>query len=161
MQFRKKVDKILRFSFTIVMITMVINIFWQIFTRFFLKDPSIFNDELARFLMIWASVLGVAYVSGKEMDIVIELLPNRLSKEKQKKLKRFINFLIVIICFAILVVWGLWLVYNNFILHKYSTTLKIPLALVYVIIPLGGFFIIYYKVSDIINNKTFFKEKVE
>ena len=45
---------------------MVINVLWQIITRYFSASPSSFSDELARYLMIWLGLIGSAYVSGKK-----------------------------------------------------------------------------------------------
>ena len=62
MKFRKKVDKILGTTLAIIMGVMVINVLWQVFTRFVIGTPSSFTDELARYLMIWVGVLGAAYI---------------------------------------------------------------------------------------------------
>jgi len=44
---------------------------------------------------------------------------------------------------------GFRLVYITSILEQYSPSLHIPLALVYLVIPLSGILIIYYKFSDL------------
>lgn len=149
MKFRRKIDLYLGYILAIIMGVMVINVLWQVFTRFVMGDPSSFTDELARYLMIWVGVLGAAYISGKRMHVAIDALPNRLSKEKQVKLKMFVNFIIILFCFTALVVGGLRLVYITYVLDQHSPALQIPLAVVYSIIPLSGVLIIYYKISDI------------
>ncbi|MBA6151550.1 TRAP transporter small permease [Gelidibacter maritimus] len=149
MKFRRKIDLYLGYILATIMGVMVINVLWQVFTRFVMGDPSSLTDELARYLMIWVGVLGAAYISGKKMHVAIEVLPNRLSKEKQLKLKRFVNFIIIIFCFTALVVGGLRLVYITYVLDQHSPALQIPLAMVYAIIPVSGVLIIYYKISDI------------
>ncbi|MBJ7882513.1 TRAP transporter small permease [Gelidibacter salicanalis] len=128
---------------------MVLNVLWQVFTRFVMGAPSSFTDELARYLMIWIGVLGAAYISGRRMHVAIDLLPMRLNKEKQVKLKIFVNCIIILFCFAALVVGGLRLVYITSILDQRSPALQIPLSVVYAIIPISGALIIYYKLSDI------------
>jgi TRAP-type C4-dicarboxylate transport system permease small subunit len=150
MKFRKKVDKILGIILAIIMGVMVINVLWQVFTRFVMGTPSSFTDELARYLMIWVGVLGAAYISGRRMHVAIDLLPAKLNKDGQVKLKIFINFIIILFCFFALIVGGLRLVYITFSLEQYSPALQIPLAVVYLVIPISGVLIIYYKVSDIL-----------
>ncbi|WP_163517496.1 TRAP transporter small permease [Gelidibacter japonicus] len=149
MEIRRKIDLYLGYVLALIMGIMVINVLWQVFTRFVMGSPSSFTDELARYLMIWVGVLGAAYISGKRMHVAIDILPNRLSKEKQVQLKKFVNFIIILFCFGALVVGGLRLVYITYILDQHSPALQIPLALVYLIIPISGILIIYYKISDI------------
>jgi len=153
MKFRKKVDQILGKTLALIMGIMVINVLWQVFTRFVLGNPSSFTDELARYLMIWVGVLGAAYISGRRMHVAIHLLPTKLNKEGQTKLKIIINCIIIAFCFFAFIFGGLRLVYITFILDQYSPALQIPLAFVYTIIPISGLLIIFYKLSDIINKQ--------
>jgi len=153
MKLRKKVDKVLGGSLAIIMGVMVINVLWQVFTRFVMGTPSSFTDELARYLMIWVGVLGAAYISGKRLHVAIDLLPSRLNKKGQTKLKIVINWIIIAFCLAALVIGGLRLVYITYTLKQSSPALQIPLAVVYAIIPISGILIIYYKLSDIINKQ--------
>ncbi|WP_225035960.1 TRAP transporter small permease [Winogradskyella sp. SM1960] len=153
MKLRKKVDKVLGTALAIIMGVMVINVLWQVFTRFAMDTPSSFTDELARYLMIWVGVLGAAYISGKRLHVAIDLLPSRLNKKGQTKLKVVINWIIIVFCLAALVIGGLRLVYITFTLKQSSPALQIPLAVVYAIIPISGILIIYYKLSDIINKQ--------
>lgn len=53
MELRNKIDKILGHTLSIIMGIMVLNVLWQVFTRFVVGTPSSFTDELARYLMIW------------------------------------------------------------------------------------------------------------
>lgn len=148
---RLKIDKILSKVLVVIMGIMVINVLWQVFTRYIVGDPSSFTDELARYLMIWIGVLGAAYVSGQDMHVAIDLIPSRSSKKTQKKLKKLVNVLIITFCFFALVIGGFRLVYISYLLGQQSAALQIPLALVYISLPISGLLIIYYKVSNLLN----------
>lgn len=151
MTLRQKIDKILANALVVIMAVMVINVLWQVFTRFIVGTPSSFTDELARYLMIWLGILGAAYVSGRNMHVAIDVLPLRFSASTQKKLKLIVYSLIVVFAFFAMVIGGLRLVYITYILDQYSPALQMPLAVVYFTIPLSGVLIIYYKISDILN----------
>ena len=153
MQLRKKIDKILGAALALIMGVMVINVLWQVFTRFVVGSPSSFTDELARYLMIWVGVLGAAYISGRRMHVAIDLLPAKLNKEGQIRLKKIASIIIIAFCFFALVIGGFRLVYITYSLGQYSPALQIPLAFVYIVIPISGILIIYYKVSDILNKQ--------
>ncbi len=153
MKFRKQVDYLLGVFLAAIMAIMTINVLWQVFTRFVMGTPSSFTDELARYLMIWVGVLGAAYISGKRMHVAIDLFPSKLKPENQKKLKIVVNWIIIVFCFSALVIGGIRLVYITFTLGQYSPALQIPLGIVYLVIPLSGILIIYYKISDIVNKQ--------
>lgn len=149
MKIRNKIDQYLGYILAIIMAIMVLNVLWQVFTRFVMGAPSSFTDELARYLMIWVGVLGAAYVAGKRMHVAIDILPKKLSLENQRKVKLLVNGIIILFCLVALVVGGLRLVYITYVLDQHSPALQIPLAVVYAIIPISGILVIYYKLSDI------------
>ena len=128
---------------------MVINVIWQVITRYFSENPSSFTDELSRYLMIWLGILGAAYVTEKNEHVSIDFFIKKISVQNRKILTLFIT--LSIICFAIiaLVIGGGRLVYITLILQQYSPSLKIPLALVYSILPISGILIIFYKITEI------------
>ncbi len=147
---RQKIDKFIATLLSLIMGLMVINVLWQVFTRFIMSNPSSFTDELARYLMIWVGVLGAAYVSGKNMHVAIDVLSNRLTKKKQKNLSLFVHTIIILFSLLVLVIGGARLVYITTVLNQNSPALHIPLAVVYAVIPISGLLIIYYKINDIL-----------
>ena len=152
MQLRQTIDKILANFLVFIMAIMVLNVLWQVASRFILGSPSSFTDELARYLMIWVGILGAAYVSGKNLHVAIDVLPTRLSKKAQKKLMLVVRVLIVLFCLGVMVIGGSRLVYITYVLDQNSPALQLPLSVVYMVIPLSGLLIIYYKISDIIKD---------
>lgn len=150
MKLRRNIDRILGNILIVIMAVMVINVIWQVISRYFLGNPSSFTDELARYLMIWVGILGAAYVSGKNMHVAIDVVPSRLNPPARKKLKLIVRWCIILFCFAAMVVGGSRLVYITYVLDQSSAALNVPLALVYSVIPISGLLIIYYKISDIL-----------
>lgn len=151
MVLRKKIDKTLGIVLIIIMSVMVVNVLWQVFTRYVMTTPSSFTDELARYLMIWIGVLGAAFVSGKNMHVAIDVFPSKLNETNRKKLAKVVDVIIISFVFFTMVIGGIRLVYLTFILKQHSPALQIPLALVYLVLPLSGLLIIYYKTSDLLN----------
>lgn len=153
MLLRKTIDKILANFLVIIMAAMVLNVLWQVASRFILGSPSSFTDELARYLMIWVGILGAAYVSGRNMHVAIDVLPTRLSPPTQKRLMFIVRILIILFCLLAMVIGGSRLVYITYVLDQNSPALQVPLAVVYAVIPISGLLIIYYKFSDLLNKQ--------
>tara|TARA_B100001093_G_scaffold104606_1_gene96822 strand:- start:1429 stop:1893 length:465 start_codon:yes stop_codon:yes gene_type:complete len=154
MKFRHKLDQFVSWFLIIIMFVMVLAVLWQVFSRYILENPSSYTEELARYLMIWVGVLGAAYVSGKNNHVSIDYFYKKFSVDNQEIIRKIIISIIILFVLSVFVFGGFRLVYITYILSQYSPALQIPLALVYLIIPLSGLLIIYYKVSEIlINNK--------
>lgn len=142
------VDRIVERFLTAILGIMVINVLWQVFTRFFTDSPSSFTDELARYLMIWLGILGAAYVAGKNEHVTIDFFAKKISEKWQKLISRFISISVLGFAFFGMVIGGCRLVYITTKLEQYSPSLKIPLALVYAIVPISGLLIIFYKLNQ-------------
>jgi len=150
MRHKKIIDKLLGWLVTIFMGILVINVLWQVASRFLLGDPSSFTDELAGYLLIWVGLLGAAYATGQKQHLAIDLLSAKLSDKGKKLQTLFINIIIAVFALVVLVIGGGNLVFITFYLGQISSALQIPVGYVYVVLPLSGLFIIYYAVVDMV-----------
>ena len=150
MKFKSILDTILERVLVFIMAVMVINVLWQVGSRFLLQSPSSFTDELARYLLIWLSILGASYVTGKRMHLSIDLLSQRIKPEKRAGLNAIIYSIVALFALLAMVVGGSRLVYVVSLLGQTSPALEVPLAAVYIVLPLGGIIIIYYSILNIL-----------
>ena len=151
---RYKLNRVLEVILIMLLGVMVLNVSWQVFSRYVLANPSSFTDELTRYLMIWLGVLGTAYVSGKRLHVAIDILHSQLSLSSQKTMQKVIFSIVILATFLIFIIGGSRLVYLSYLLGQKSAALQIPLYLVYVCVPLSGACIIFYKINDLISNKS-------
>ena len=148
---KNKLNRVLEFILIIVLGVMVLNVSWQVFSRYVLANPSSFTDELARYLMIWLGVMGTAYVSGKRLHVSIDFFPSQLNLSLMQKI---IISIIILATFLIFIFGGSRLVFLTYILGQKSAALQIPLYIVYLCIPLSGACIIFYKFCDLTLKRT-------
>ena len=146
---REKINKITRSVLVYLMAFLVVVVIWQVFTRYVLHAPSTFTDELARFLLIWVSLLGAAYFSGQNLHISVDVLPRHLNPVNRFRIIILIKSLIAIFVLAVFVVGGGLLVHTTWNYRQITPALQVPMSLVYMIGPISGLLIIYYKLSDI------------
>jgi TRAP-type C4-dicarboxylate transport system permease small subunit len=149
MKLRKAIDNLLGTLVTIFMGILVLNVLWQVASRFIVGHPSSFTDELAGYLLIWVGLLGAAYVTGQRQHLAIDLISRKMSEKGQHRLQIFINSLITLFAIVVLIIGGSNLVFITFYLNQISSALQIPIGYVYLVLPISGLFIIYYAVSDI------------
>ena len=150
MNHRKLIDKILEIFLISILSILVLDVLWQVASRYLLANPSKFTDEIAGFLLIWVSLFGAAYVSGKNQHLAINILANKLHGQKRKILQVAIHTIIVLFVVFVFLIGGIWLVYTRFHLGQISPSLELPLGYVYLVLPLSGFFILYYSVDNAI-----------
>lgn len=148
-QIRSQLDNIIELLLVSILSAMVINVLWQIITRYFSASPSSFSDELARYLMIWLGLIGSAYVSGKKEHVSIDYFLKKLNHKKRVLLNRLIDFIILFFAFFVMIIGGSHLVFVTIKLEQLSPSLQIPLGFVYSVIPLSGLIIIFYQISNI------------
>ncbi len=151
MKIKKALDKFLEKILIFIMSILVIDVLWQVLSRYILSSPSSFTDELAGFLLIWVGILGAAYVAGQRQHLAIDLLVQKSSEANQSRLYFFINVCVALFATSVMVIGGAWLVITRFQFDVSSTALRIPLGYVYLVMPLSGLLIVYYSIYFIIH----------
>ena len=141
---RRVVDHALEWLLVTLMSVMVVNVLWQVATRFLLRNPSSFTEEIARYLLVWVGVLGGAYAVGKRIHLAIDLLPSKLEGRRKAMLELFIEGCIFVFAALVLVFGGTGLVWLTLDLGQTSAALQIPLGFVYLVLPLSGLLMMFY-----------------
>ena len=127
----------------------VLNVLWQVFTRFVLSDPSSYTEELARYLLIWIGLIGAAYASGRQLHLAIDLLPQKLSGSRRVFLDIGIRIAVAAFAIAVLAYGGTQLVSLTLGLGQTSAALRLPIGWVYLAIPISGILIAWFALRDI------------
>lgn len=127
-----------------LMAAAVLNVLWQVGSRFVLGDPSGYTDELARYLLVWIGVLGAAHVTGQKRHLAIEVLPLRFAARGRARLGLAAEAAVALFAAAVLVFGGGRLVLLTFELEQHSSALGIPLGLVYLVLPLSGALVLFH-----------------
>ena len=150
LKLKNKVDFVIEYLLIFLMSVMVLNVLWQVFTRFILEDPSSFTDELARYLLIWLGLIAAGYVTGQKMHLAIDYLIGKMSKDWKRKVTYLINLLVFLFALAILFGGGIYLVQLTLQLNQISAALQIKLGYVYLALPISGLLIMFYSVMNVI-----------
>ena len=150
MKFEHRLNRILEIFLVILMSVLVVDVLWQVISRYLLASPSSFTDELAGYLLIWVGMLGAAYVAGRQEHLAIDIVLQRSRPPVQKRLSLFIHIAICLFALAVMVVGGIILMYTRFVLGVKSAALQLPLGYVYIVMPISGLIIMYYKILHIL-----------
>lgn len=147
---RKIIDKCLEALLIFLMAFLVVDVLWQVLSRYVLASPSSVTDELAGYLLIWVGLLGSAYVAGRNEHLAIDLLLQRCKRRRTRfGLQVFIQLMVCLFALVVLVAGGSWLVYTRFHLSVTSASLEINLGYVYLALPLSGLLTAYYALDNL------------
>jgi len=134
----------------VVVATLVIDVLWQVFTRFILKRPSSWTEELATFLLIWVALLGAAVALGRGAHLGIDYFVAKLPERTRLKSEVFVFACMAAFSLLVMVAGGTDLVLTTFNLHQISPALHLDMGYVYLAVPISGAFLLLYSVIGLI-----------
>ncbi|MBN2413971.1 TRAP transporter small permease [candidate division KSB1 bacterium] len=142
----KKIDALLLGFLMILMVLMVLDVSWQVITRYLTPKPSPFTEELAAFFMMWIGILGGAYALRQKAHLGIDVLTQNLTGKKKLFVELFIHSMVILFSLLVLIWGGLRLVFIQLYLNQLSAVLQIPMGYIYIVLPLTGILLIFYSI---------------
>ncbi len=79
-------------------IAMVILTCWQVFTRYILKHPSSWSEELVSYLFAWMALLGASVVVGERGHMNISIAVERMGAGAQNAFAVFAECIALPVC---------------------------------------------------------------
>ena len=146
-----KVNKILEVFLITIFALLVLDVLFQVFSRYIIGESFTWTEEFARFSLIWMTVLGAAYLNAKKEHLSMDFLYDKFSEANKIKASILIEIFILLFALFVMVIGGFNLVYTTLHLEQLSGTLRIPLGYVYAIMPFSGILIICFSIYHIIN----------
>ena len=143
-QLTRGITKGLALLLIVLMAVIVLDVTWQVITRFVLKNPSSFTEELAGFLLIWIGILGASYALYTRSHLGIDILTYRLKGAKKQTVEVVVYSIVLLFALFVMVIGGMRLVRLTFDLHQISAAMGIPIGYVYLALPISGVLMIYY-----------------
>jgi TRAP-type C4-dicarboxylate transport system permease small subunit len=94
LEFMEFVDQLVRKFLIAVTAAMTLTIIVQVLFRYILKDPLIWTEELARYLMIWMAFVGASCVIKKWQNIYVDFFIDKLAP-RRRRIAYFVQKLVV------------------------------------------------------------------
>lgn len=143
-------NKVIEALLAVIFGLLVIDVVWQVVSRYVVGQSSSFTEEFARFSLIWLTVLGAAHINGsKDGHLSMDFLLTKLPEEKKIKRQKIIQIMMAVFALVIMVIGGGNLVYITLSLGQTSSALQVPLGFVYAIVPISGLIIIFFSYYNI------------
>lgn len=147
--FRNVITRILNGLSGISFLAMVILTCWQVFTRYILKNPSTWSEELVGYLFAWMSLFGASLVTSERGHMNIPILVERFGKNGQKVLN-CLGELIAFLFSAVILVYG-GVQITSLAMGQMTSSLGVPIGVFYVVLPLCGVLNMIYTIMNMID----------
>ena len=145
----KKILRVEEFLVRLFLISLLIDLFLQVFFRYFLKMPIIWTEEIGRYFLVYLAMSGVGIAVKRNVHFSLTFLFDSMGI----KLKRHVSIIITLLSMFFCVV----LIYASFKLSvetvslQSSPTLKFPMSIPYAAIPFGAILILFHLSVYLIN----------
>lgn len=121
----------------IILAFILVSVCAQVVLRYFLNKPIPWIMEVSEYALLFITFLVAAWVLRKEKHVAVDIIISRLRPKVQIVTNIITSILSAMVCLLI-VSYGFKVTLEFFIMHRYEATyLRIPQALILVIIPIG------------------------
>jgi TRAP-type C4-dicarboxylate transport system permease small subunit len=136
-----RVSRALALTAGVLILVLVLMITYAVVSRKLFDAPLGFSLELSQYAMLAFVFLPLAWIQAQKGHIKIDLLTSRLSPRKQTILEIFAS--VAGLVFFALLAWQSWeIAWKSYELGlRSATTLRVPLFLPQVIVPIGSLLI--------------------
>ncbi len=119
----------------------------QIYGRFFMEKAPSWTEEAARLFFVFAIAFSSGLAMKSNFYVSFDFIFNKISKAWQNHIQKMTYISILVLCFMFSF-YGMLFVYSGW--QEQSPSMKFPMAIAFMSMPLLGFAIAFYTVLKMI-----------
>ena len=140
-------DRTLFGTVALLLLVMVLDVTWQVFTRYVLEDPAPWTEEIARYVFTWEIFLGAALAFGRGSHIVVDGVM-AVATGAVRRILAVLSYLATLALLIPLVVYGTTMV--ELTAATYATASQLSIGVVYAALPVGAAIGAFYVLLNLI-----------
>jgi len=137
-QIKESLVKLLEWILILLVAGLVLDVLWQVFSRFVLNDPSSWTDELATLLIIWVAMIGASVAFIRNNHLGVDYFVGKLKPRPRLISEILVQGLICLFAVVVLLLGGAKLVTLTLLTEQVSPALLVKMGHVYMALPLSG-----------------------
>ncbi len=150
MRIKKFLIKSLDILLIIAVAALVFDVVWGVFSRLVLNAQTKWTEELARYLLVWVSLLGGAVAFGTKSHLGVDYFVGKLHPSSRKLMTLFSYLVVLFFAVAIFLVGGCQVVADAFAMEQMTPALGWKMGYVYLALPIAGFFITLFTLENLL-----------
>ena len=137
-QIKERLVKFLEWILILLVAVLVLDVLWQVFSRFVLNDPSSWTDELATLLIIWVAMIGASVAFIRNNHLGVDYFVGKLKPRSRLITEIVVQIFIFVFAAVVLVLGGAKLVTLTLLTEQVSPALLVKMGHVYMALPISG-----------------------
>ena len=132
----------------LLMGALVLDVLWQVTSRYVLRRPSSWTDELATLLIIWVALLGASVAFIRQSHLGVDYFVGKLPPRARRLAELTVFALVGLFAAVVLLLGGVKLVALTLLTHQVSPALGVKMGHVYLALPVSGVFILAFAIES-------------
>ena len=143
---KNTIDTVLQWLCVVIVALMTFFVTYQVVTRYVFNKPSAVSETIARYLFVWLTIFGGAYVFGKRGHMNLVFIRDKFSPKVQTVLEILSEFLIAVFAILIMIYGGR--IYTAKQIVQIDPSLMFSMAWIYGCLPVGGVLVLFYSIYN-------------
>jgi len=169
LQFKKWMTTALSIALMVAVFCLVLSVIWGVLTRslgtgvvsiaqntgweawsWLPTGQASWTEELARFLLVWVSLLGGAVAFGIKGHLGVDFFVGKFHPDVRKLMSVFVHGVVLFFAGAIFLYGGSRIVADTLAMEEMTPALDWQMGYVYLALPVAGIFMILFTIENLI-----------
>ena len=142
--------RLLEAALILAVAVLVLDVLWGVFTRYALSEQAKWSEELARFLLIWISLLGGAVAFGEKSHLGVDYFVGKFDPVARKFVTIVGQLIVLFFAISIFIVGGSQVVRDAMAMEQMTPALNWKMGHVYLVLPIAGVFMILFTTEQLL-----------
>lgn len=142
--------RLLEAALILAVAVLVLDVLWGVFTRYALSEQAKWSEELARFLLIWISLLGGAVAFGEKAHLGVDYFVGKFDPAARKLTTILGQLIVLFFAITIFIIGGSRVVADALHMEQMTPALGWKMGHVYLALPVAGVFMILFTIEQLL-----------
>lgn len=147
---KKGMTAVLNWGLILAVLLLVFDVVWGVFTRYVMGEQAKWSEELARFLLIWVSLLGGAVAFGVKGHLGVDYFVGLFAPETRKLMAVVVHLIVLFFASFVFIYGGFRVVSATLAMGQTTPALDWKMGYVYMALPISGIFMVIYTIENLI-----------
>lgn len=147
---KRGMTAVLNVALMVAVLCLVLDVVWGVFTRYVLGEQAKWTEELARFLLVWVSLLGGAVAFGTKGHLGVDFFVEKFHPEVRRLMTVAVHLIVLFFAISIFLNGGSRVVADALAMEQMTPALGWKMGYVYLALPIAGIFMVLYTVENLI-----------
>jgi TRAP-type C4-dicarboxylate transport system permease small subunit len=139
---------VLEYVELVLLLVMMSSLMWQVITRFIIKIPSVWTEEIARYSFIYMILIGAAIGVRRSNHFGMTIFSDKWRGRLRDLYFRYVINVLILFCSLFLFIFGVEFTVS-YGLTRVSPTFLVPMAWVFAALPISATLMSYFAFYNI------------